>query len=147
MTTGSMFSTNDKCAEESTTTTFLDYVVIYYVYNYGSKEQEGANVALSWEYSFEMWNKYMNMYKICQPCKAYSLNKSNQSSQNGEGQEYLESDGEGDEEEQWGYNCYHAAGYMNCNQVSFLHQPLSLTYRNQILHFRYCISIFLSLCL
>jgi hypothetical protein len=117
-----MFS-DDKCTQESTTT-FSDYVVIYYVYKYGSNDL-GANAALSWEYSFEMWNEYMNTYKICQPCRAYSLNKSDRSLQNGENR-YLENDGEGDEE-QWGYNCYDAAGYTNCNQVSFLRQPLSLT--------------------
>jgi hypothetical protein len=134
---------DDKCTEESTTTTFSDYVVMYYVYNYGS-EDKGTSAALSWEYTFEMWNEYMNTYKICQPCRAYSLNKSEQSSENGEGR-YLENDGEGDEE-QWGYNCYDDAGYTNCNQVSFLRQLLSLAYRNKVLHFSHCTSLSLSMC-
>ena len=123
---------DDKCTVESTTTTFSDYVVMYYVYNFGSKEK-GAKAALSWQASFETWNKYMNTFKICQPCRAYSLNKSERSLQNGEGQ-YTGNDGEGDEE-QWGYNCYDGAGCMNCNQVRFLRQLLSRTYRNQIPHF------------
>ena len=133
---------DEKCTDESTTTTFSDYVVMYYVYNYGS-EDKGTSAALSWEYTFEMWNEYMNTYKICQPCRAYSLNKSEQSSENGEGR-YLENDGEGDEE-QWGYTCYDDAGYTNCNQVRFLRQLLSLTNRNQIPHFSHCKSIYLSL--
>jgi hypothetical protein len=106
---------DDTCTQESTTTTFSDYVVMYYAYRYGSEDQ-GADAALTWEYRFETWNEYMSTYKICQPCRAYSLNKYDQSSQNGEGR-YLENDGEGDEE-QWGYNCYDSAGYTNCNQVS-----------------------------
>ena len=84
----------------------------------------------------DTWNAYMNVYKVCQPCRAYNLNVNFYS--HGEDEEGSHSgsrddrhrhrfldgndnnnnnDGQGDPE-QWGYDCYDNAGYTNCNQVS-----------------------------
>lgn len=100
--------TDESCTQVSTTTTFLDYVVIYYKNAYGS-EDAGMNAALSWNYTFEKWNEYMDSYKICQPCRSYNLNKFRQEDEEGRYLENNKNDGEG-EEEQWGYNCYDDAG-------------------------------------
>ena len=107
---------DEVCTQVSTTTNFTEYVYIFYENYYGSS-QYGVEAAQSWEYKIETWNEYMNTYKICQPCRAYNLNKSEQSSGDGRLLANDENDGEGDEE-QWGYNCYDDAGYTNCNQVS-----------------------------
>jgi len=107
-----------------------DYVQIHYNYYYG---YDGYEAAQTWNSTFEMWNEYMEVYKICQPCRAYSLFPDNSGdNSNDEGRRKLEdnydddgydandiykeyNDGDGDEE-QWGYNCYDDAGYTNCNQ-------------------------------
>lgn len=105
--------TDSSCTQVSNTTTFMDYVVIYY-YNYYGSNDYGEEQAESWAYGVEKWNEYMDTYKVCQPCRAYSRSKNDQQNRFLENDE---NDGEGDEE-QWGYNCYDDAGYTNCNQVS-----------------------------
>merc|ERR1711865_734562 len=64
----------------------------------------------------------MEVYKICQPCRAYNLNPNSYEAQSGSGSRDSNDggsndleDGEG-YEEQWGYNCYDSAGYTNCHQ-------------------------------
>jgi len=104
---------DESCTKVSTTTTWSDYIVMYYSNYYGS--DYGQEQAEKWEGYMESWNKYMNTFKICQPCRAYShtVNVNDD-----EHDRFLENenDGEGDEE-QWGYNCYDDAGYTNVNQV------------------------------
>lgn len=81
----------------------------------------------TWQSALDQWNEYMNIYKICQPCRAYSLNVdldgdshsgSRSQDENENRMRFLgeDNDGEG-EEEKSGYNCYDDAGYTNCNQV------------------------------
>lgn len=109
--------TDSSCTQVSETTTFYDYVEIYY-YNYYGSSDYGAEQAAYWEYGITMWNEYMNEYKVCQPCRAYSRYKNTDNDNSGDRLlENNDNDGEGDEE-QWGYNCYDDAGYTNCNQVS-----------------------------
>jgi hypothetical protein len=112
---------DDKCSEQSDRT-LSDYLVAYYKKYYGDKSM-GLQRAAYWYAIIDTWNEYMNTFKICQPCRAYNLNKSaeDEESENREGR-LLENGGEGDEE-QWGYNCYDKAGYTNCNQVSLLYGP------------------------
>ena len=112
---------DDKCVEESDIS-FFEYVVMYYTSYYGSSEQ-GEEVSALWNSTISTWNDSMNVYKICQPCRAYDLGKYAEKDQSS-GEEskdderrFLENDGEGDSE-QWGYDCYDDAGYTNCNQVS-----------------------------
>jgi hypothetical protein len=38
------------------------------------KSNIGYEVAQSWQYAIDTWNEYMNVYKVCQPCRAYNLN-------------------------------------------------------------------------
>jgi hypothetical protein len=109
---------DSSCTQVSSTTTFYDYVVMYYSsYYYGS--DYGTAQAEVWEEYIEQWNEAMSTWKICQPCRAYSTSQ-NYDNDNHDDHRFLENnenDGEGDEE-QWGYNCYDDAGYTNVNQVS-----------------------------
>jgi hypothetical protein len=122
--------TDEACTQLSYTTTFFDYIVIWYTnYYYGTSAQAEKAITY-WNETITSWNEYMTPYKICQPCRAYDLNDdddeegSHSGSGSGSGDRALRrslgdgnnNDGEGDEE-QWGYNCYDAAGYTNCNQV------------------------------
>ena len=112
---------DDKCTYESVNT-YFDYVNTYYTY-YGGEDKAAEEI----ENLFTMldgWNRAMDLFKICQPCRAYSLDPNAQQNQeqSGSGNEKFrilenENDGEGDEEP-YGYNCYDDAGYTNCNQVS-----------------------------
>jgi hypothetical protein len=125
--------TDEDCTQVSSTTSFFDYIVIWYTnYYYGTSAQ--AEKAISyWNSTITSWNEYMTPYKICQPCRAYSLNNDEddeeEGSHSGSGDHRdrdlrdrdlrrLENEGEGDAE-QWGYDCEDAAGYTNCNQVRF----------------------------
>ena len=111
---------DDLCATPSGYT-FGDYIMMYYSY-YGYQDK-GQQVVETWETAINQWNDYMSVYKICQPCRAYSLQKSaagdaNSGSGDNNNNRYRfleENDGDG-EEEQWGYNCYDDAGYTNCDQ-------------------------------
>lgn len=121
--------TDDTCSTASSYYTFGDYIMMYYSY-YGYYDK-GQEVVATWEYAIQQWNQKMNIYKICQPCRSYSLNvnldgDSGSGSGSGSGDNNEEGrmrwldgedqDGEG-QEEQNGYNCYDDAGYTNCNQV------------------------------
>jgi len=107
---------DEDCSQESAYVSFSDYIYIFYNYYYGSG---GNSAAQTWNESFTKWNNYMDVYKICQPCRAYNLDT------NGFYGEYEggfdrrrnreENDGQGDAE-QWGYDCYDDAGYRNANQ-------------------------------
>jgi hypothetical protein len=92
------------------------------------ESKTGYQIAQTWEYAIDTWNEYMNVYKVCQPCRAYNLNVnfysmgdeedgSHSGSRDNLRERFLEeNDGQGDPE-QWGYDCYDSAGYTNCNQV------------------------------
>jgi hypothetical protein len=127
--------TDAACTQVSQTTTFFDYIVIWYTnYYYGTQAQ--AEKAISyWNETITSWNEYMTPYKICQPCRAYDIREDDDSgsgshSGSGSGDRDLRrhlgggnnnnnnNDGEG-EAEQWGFDCYDDAGYTNCNQVRF----------------------------
>ena len=68
-------------------------------------------------YAFNTWNKNMNCYKTCQPCRAYNREQTygqDSSSRDRRGRTRNlgeEDDGDGDEEQN-GYNCYDDAGYQ-----------------------------------
>jgi len=114
--------TDEDCTTESTLS-YSDYVIMYYqrYYYYYNNYGQGDEEAAQWDENFIAWNEYMSTYKICQPCRAYSLNKesddSNSKSNSGDRRLGDDNDGEGDNE-QWGYDCEDEAGYLNCNQVS-----------------------------
>lgn len=76
--------------------------------------------------SLSRWNELLSDYKICQPCRAYNRVQMGQGGshdsgdgdddQNEDSGDYEDGDdGEGGKE-RWGFNCYDAAGYLNCNQ-------------------------------
>jgi len=109
---------DEYCTQVSETTSFSEYVVMYYYDYYGGTE-EGEEAASTWESRFDTWNTNLNSFKVCQPCRAYDLGKYS-SNNNNNGRERgrslkEENDGAGDNE-QWGYDCNDAAGYLNCNQ-------------------------------
>ena len=85
----------------------------------------GENGYNNFEYRQQLMNEYMNEYKICQPCRAYSKYANyNDDDDGGSGSgDSNDDDGHYDEgggySEQWGYNCYDDAGYRNCNQVRY----------------------------
>eukprot|EP00546_Thalassionema_frauenfeldii_P002251 CAMPEP_0178936684 /NCGR_PEP_ID=MMETSP0786-20121207/25318_1 /TAXON_ID=186022 /ORGANISM="Thalassionema frauenfeldii, Strain CCMP 1798" /LENGTH=439 /DNA_ID=CAMNT_0020615131 /DNA_START=64 /DNA_END=1383 /DNA_ORIENTATION=+ len=107
---------DEDCSQESEYVSFSDYVQIHYNYYYGSN---GNSAAQTWNSTFSKWNDYMNVYKICQPCRAYNLlpdgNMRDYEGEEGGRRVREENDGQGDAE-QWGYDCYDDAGYRNCNQ-------------------------------
>lgn len=119
---------DEECIQESDSVTFSDYVIMHYNYYYYS---DGTTAAETWNKTFALWNDYMMTFKLCQPCRAYDLNKVDDGSEDGSEDDHRgrrqaklrflgeENDGEG-EEEQWGYNCYDDAGYTNCNQVRYI---------------------------
>ena len=107
---------------------FEDYIVMYYD-KYGSYET-GVQIAATWKSTINTWNEYMREYKICQPCRSYSLNDyTNNNNENRALEEENDNNGNDDgngnyyyygdmSEEQSGYNCYDDAGTTNANQVS-----------------------------
>ena len=102
---------DDKCTQESVNT-YFDYIHSYYTYYVSEDQADGA--VQTWLDMIDGWNDAMDLFKICQPCRAYSRTPSNQ--QQDEDRSGDENDGEG-EQEPFGYNCYDDAGYTNCNQV------------------------------
>lgn len=107
---------DSSCTQVSNTTTFYDYVIMYYSnYYYGS--DYGTQQAENWQGYIEQWNEAMSTWKVCQPCRAYSISQNSDNDNHNDGRFLENNDGEGDEE-QWGYNCYDDAGYTNVNQVS-----------------------------
>lgn len=111
---------DEQCSQESTMT-FSMYVVQYYATYYDSEEQ-GYEVAQYWDGVFQRWNELMNAYKICQPCRAYSMVASVDDDDGDEDEDGGEEGDGGDNDgggaaENSGYNCYDDAGYRNCNQV------------------------------
>ena len=73
--------------------------------------------------SLSRWNELLSDFKVCQPCRAYNRVQMGQGgSGDGDNDQSEDSgdyddgdDGEGGKEK-WGFNCYDAAGYLNCNQ-------------------------------
>lgn len=118
--------TDEYCLEKASSSwTIEKYIELYYSNNDDDDSGErGSQVARAYTRALEQWNEQMNIYKTCQPCRAYTLHKYNfedddeADSQSGSGDHrlrILENDGEGDSEP-WGYDCYDDAGYTNCNQ-------------------------------
>ena len=59
--------------------------------------------------AFDTFNANMDVYKTCQPCRAYNREKTY-------GRQLTEyNDGQGDYESN-NYNCFDDADYLNCNQ-------------------------------
>lgn len=98
--------------------TFSDYLVKYYSTYYGS-ESKGWEEAASWQQIFDTWNTGMEAFKVCHPCRAFSMTKNYDEDNSQSGDRFLDyveqNDGDG-QEEMWGYNCFDDAGYTNCNQ-------------------------------
>mmetsp|Transcript_6680 Transcript_6680/g.7523 ORF Transcript_6680/g.7523 Transcript_6680/m.7523 type:complete len:737 (+) Transcript_6680:76-2286(+) len=73
--------------------------------------------------ALDRWNALLGDYKICQPCRAYNRVTTDEGgSGSGDGSEEDDSgdyedgdDGEGGKDRS-GFDCYDAAGYLNCNQ-------------------------------
>lgn len=120
---------NDACTQDSGML-WSDYIEIYYenyyrnYYYYYNYADVGPTKAKKWLAKIQTWNEAMSTYKICQPCRAYSLNQDGSGSGSGSGDRRVrarrhlgdDNDGGGDAE-QWGYDCEDDAGYTNCNQV------------------------------
>ena len=116
---------DNRCVVPSTYS-FEDYILMYYD-QYGSSET-GVQVAATWASTISTWNEYMRDYKVCQPCRSYSINSAFNNNDNRfleEEDENANDDGNGDDyydgdmsEEQSGFNCYDDAGTTNANQVS-----------------------------
>ena len=83
------------------------------LYNYYGYNNQGQKVAEQYAEAIETWNEKMSVYKICQPCRAYSLYY-DQIKNSHDHRRFLENDGEGEEQER--FNCYDDAGYTNVNQ-------------------------------
>lgn len=118
--------TDDICTQLSKASSLQDYIKMFYDAN--GDAQTGKQIARAWTKSLERFNHHMDVYKTCQPCRAYNLLNGNdnydEENHSGDGRQRRErflgndeNDGEGDAE-QWGYDCYDDAGYTNCNQVS-----------------------------
>lgn len=103
---------DSSCVEESKYT-YEDYQQSSYA--------SSALTASASSGAFDTWNSGMDAYKICQPCRAYNREETeNNGDWNGRNRNRRrrlgeENDGQGDEEQN-GYNCYDDAGYQNCNQ-------------------------------
>ena len=90
--------TDSSCLEESQYS-FADYQNVY-----------GGSLTASGSYgAFNAFNANMNVYKTCQPCRAYNREKTY-------GRQLTEyNDGQGGYESN-NYNCFDDADYLNCNQ-------------------------------
>ena len=67
---------DEDCSQPSSMT-FGDYIVKwyeenYYYYYYYGNYQSGYEMAAEHEQNVRIWNRLMNDFKICQPCRAYS---------------------------------------------------------------------------
>ncbi len=95
--------TDSSCTKESSYT-YEDY-------------QSSASSSLTASASsgaFDSWNSGMDAYKVCQPCRAYNREETQDDGDNNRGRGRTlgeEDDGQGDEEQN-GYNCYDDAGYQ-----------------------------------
>jgi hypothetical protein len=111
--------TDERCTKKSRKTTIQDYITMYY--DLAGDYEKGQKVANAWTKNIKRFNRHMNVYKTCQPCRAYDLSAGGDNYDRDSADKRLrlldQNDGEGDDE-QWGYDCYDAAGYTNCNQVS-----------------------------
>jgi hypothetical protein len=109
---------DDQCLTESGTT-WAEYVVLYYTSYYYGNEETGRKVASKWGQAISTWNAAMEVYKTCQPCRAYSISPNQQSSSadSKEGRFLDEGNAGEGSEEPWGYDCNDDAGYLNCDQV------------------------------
>jgi len=99
-----------------------------YLYKTYGNSYSGRSEVSGWNTVFENWNKYMNDYKGCVPCRSYQTNKYYQYYHESSGSPDHEEEGGGarrqleHEDEGGGYNeingydCYDDAGYLNCNQ-------------------------------
>jgi hypothetical protein len=74
-----------------------------------SEDSHDDSGLLSLEY-LDQWNEAMEIYKVCQPCRAYSLknNNKNNNNQNNNDDDYDPNNGL--------FQCSDAAGYTNVNQ-------------------------------
>jgi len=95
-------------------------------YTWADLRANAENNGDSWmtsDAAFARWNALLSDYKICQPCRAYNRIQDNQEGSHDSGgdsednsEDYEDGDdGEGGKD-RWGFNCYDAAGYLNCNQ-------------------------------
>lgn len=66
--------------------------------------------AYSLEVGLEKWNDAFDVFKVCQPCKAYNLGY-NTDLNNGGGDRQG-----GDQDEGYAFSCYDDADYLNVNQ-------------------------------
>jgi hypothetical protein len=117
--------TDSACLEPKSTTgknavRYGDYLAQA---NAGVYDDDTAYTAVvsEWQSSVDRWNDLLSDYKVCQPCRAFSMTKSsnsgnnNNKNNNNNNNNYGNNEGEGSQE-QWGFNCYDDAGYRNCNQ-------------------------------
>ena len=65
--------------------------------------------------SFDTWNANMDVYKVCQPCRAYNLQPMYEADEDEDHQRRRNLQGEGESEKNY-HNCHDDAGYQNCNQ-------------------------------
>lgn len=105
--------TDAYCSIEATDMLLEEYMLQYFL-SKDYEEEEAQELVEKQLYIIDRWNRRMNDYKVCQPCRAY--NRVPVMVQNNRRRNL--NDGQGDYE-QWGYNCYDDAGYTNCNQVCF----------------------------
>ena len=108
---------DEDCTQESNMG-YPEYVKLYFETYYGDSEKS-MKAAKYWSARFVEWNHWMTSFKVCNPCRAYSRVITSSQDKGDDEKRFLNEDndnGEG-EGEQWGYNCYDAAGYTNCNQV------------------------------
>jgi len=85
----------------------------------GTSYASGSLTASASNGAFDAWNSGMDAYKVCQPCRAYNREVTEDEGRRRNRRKGRrlgeENDGQGDEE-QHGYNCYDDAGYQNVNQ-------------------------------
>jgi hypothetical protein len=109
--------TDNKCTVLSEELDLESYILM--LYSYYGYNQRGQQVAQQYSEAIESWNEKMNVFKICQPCRAYNLfyDDGNDNKEHNHRNRALggnANDGEGEAQER--YNCYDDAGYTNVNQ-------------------------------
>ena len=96
--------TDSFCTVESEYS-FEDYQAVY----------ANSLTASGSSYAFDTFNANMDVYKTCQPCRAYNLQQTYKYGWSNRRDLYENNDGQGSSERNK-YNCYDDADYLNCNQ-------------------------------
>jgi hypothetical protein len=116
--------TDDRCVYEYTGTMMTAHDVVKGMVCGGYDDDQDDNYGNIWslEDNLQTWNDAFDVYKQCQPCKAYDLTnfvagRGYQANATGDRYDNNKNQDEQDDDEDADFTCNDDAGYDNVNQV------------------------------